>query len=69
MNGYFTGPPISKLFHTLKTLKRRLRLRKTRVIDLLLAQHRPAAPEMGMAKGDMAAKSDEVGAKHERSRF
>jgi hypothetical protein len=25
---------ISKLFHTLKTLKRQLRLRKTRVIDL-----------------------------------
>jgi hypothetical protein len=34
MKQILNGPATSKLFHTLKTLKHRLRLRKTRVIDL-----------------------------------
>jgi hypothetical protein len=34
MKPILNRPAVSKLFHTLKTLKRRLRLRKTRVIDL-----------------------------------
>jgi hypothetical protein len=34
MKQLLNGPAPSKLFHTLKTLKHRLRLRKTRVIDL-----------------------------------